>query len=416
MAAGYSTPRRPLIMQRGGLEESNRRFADTQEKKRLRQSPSDSINECARCCNDFSIRCEYLHCGGCMLKFCLRCTELSRAVYECICNGDLLDYQWKCKACKTMTPTLQHINEVLNDIQSKQEKRLTNIEVRLDKIEIGNKTEIEYQCKEVKDTIVDEIHKDVEKMVDERSKEWNDRRRREVNIMVFNLQEGTHATGEENKEEDIKSIKEITTCLGIENLEIVTLYRIGNKQEGKVRGLKVILADRTQRKKTLDMARHIPQKVKDQNKKVVITKDMTPKEREESKAKRQNKRRNDQPKSTIGVQSLGDNLMDINLSMNLSPIHTIQNVFDNIQSAIDAVPESPTISENNQLIGNPYLSDARNSPNDVTVIGGVDMLHARNSTNDVTVIGGVDMAQQIPTPNPAHVLNTQPTSPDVMRE
>ncbi len=102
--------------------------------------------------------------------------------------------------------------------------------------------------------------------------------------------------------------------------------------------------------------------------------------------------------------------------MNLSPIQTNQNVFDNIQSAIDAVPESPTISENNQLIGNPYLSDARNSPNDVTVIGGVNMLHARNSPNDVTVIGGVDMSQQIVTPNPAHVIITQPASPNVMRE
>ena len=50
---------------------------------------------------------------------------------------------------------------------------------------------------------------------------------RELNIILFNLKEGTDRKGKVNKRTDETTAKTISQSLEIENLQIVTSYRLG---------------------------------------------------------------------------------------------------------------------------------------------------------------------------------------------
>ena len=112
-----------------------------------------------------------------------------------------------------------------------------------------------------------------------------DRRRRELNILVFNLKEGTSTIGQENKLYDEDSVMSLAEAIKVENLDILTCYRMGKKTINKIRPLKVILKDRKQRKVLLQNAKDIRVLTDEVQKLCVISKDLTDEQRTERKAK-----------------------------------------------------------------------------------------------------------------------------------
>ena len=77
---------------------------------------------------------------------------------------------------------------------------------------------------------MDSIESKISKIVDEKTNELEDRRRREFNVVVFNLPEGTSDTGRINKEADENAMLTIASNLGLnEKLQIETSYRLGKK-------------------------------------------------------------------------------------------------------------------------------------------------------------------------------------------
>lgn len=78
-----------------------------------------------------------------------------------------------------------------------------------------------------------------------------------LNITVFNLEEHSNETGHENKAQDDEDIRRICSSIGVEEIEIVTLYRLGKKKQNKTRPTKIILSNKTQRKAILNNEKHI---------------------------------------------------------------------------------------------------------------------------------------------------------------
>ena len=97
-------------------------------------------------------------------------------------------------------------------------------------------------------------------MVDTRNRELEDRKRREMNITIFNLLEHDSDSGSDNKRADESDVRTISANLGLENLCITMTYRLGRKEEGKTRPLRVILDSKAQRKFLIENAKHIPKK------------------------------------------------------------------------------------------------------------------------------------------------------------
>ena len=142
----------------------------------------------------------------------------------------------------------------------------------------------------MKSDIINSTKEDINGLVDSKNSELEDRRRRELNLTVFNLPEHNNPLGSDNKREDVADMKFIGNKLGIQDMNIVICIRLGKKLPNKICPLKVILAEKSHRKFMLDNAKFIPTKLPQHLKNLIISKDLTPVQREERKVFIMNKR------------------------------------------------------------------------------------------------------------------------------
>ena len=112
-----------------------------------------------------------------------------------------------------MYPTLENISKVVNDIKKKHDDRLKGLEDRVATIERTTKhieqtakQEIKENVSVMKADILEEIKGGIDTMVDARNKELEDRKRRELNIAIFNLAEHNHENGFDNKKCDENNV------------------------------------------------------------------------------------------------------------------------------------------------------------------------------------------------------------------
>ena len=273
------------------------RGKQTKDAKRPRQDSSErEITNflCQRC--DTRVE-DGINCTGCKLLFCLRCAQISPGLHKCMKNGEMDDFHWNCRSCNSSFPSLENITGVLKNIQSKFEGRMSNIETRMDSYEERTEKIITDQVTEMKDDIIDSLKGEVNQLVDIRNRELEDRKRRELNLTVFNLPEHSKQSGQENREEDEIDFASICADLDLSSVNIQTSLRLGKKMDNKTRPLKVILIDKAQRKFLLDNAKMIPIKVCSIFSRVIFSKDPSPQQRDEKwkliKSKRESRQRQD---------------------------------------------------------------------------------------------------------------------------
>ena len=181
----------------------------TTEAKRARQdSNEDKVQVCSKCDKEIG---EGINCSGCKQLFCFNCAGISKGLHNCLLKGELDDFRWDCKCCKSLFPSLVNISKVLQDIRTQHDSRLYAVESRLDTIEETTKYSIKESVTELKSEIIDGIKDDINKLVDSRNKELEDRRKRELNLTIFSLPEYIYPTGAENKAKDELDVKYIST-------------------------------------------------------------------------------------------------------------------------------------------------------------------------------------------------------------
>ena len=192
-------------------------------------------------------------------------------------------FHWNCKSCSSSFPSLENITGALKNIQATYEGRMTNIESRMDTFEEKAERLIVDNVQVMKDDIIESIKGEVNQLVDNRSRELDDRKRRELNLAIFNLPEHRNRSGRENKTDDELDFSNICADLRLSNVSIQTSLRLGKKFDNKTHPLKIILTDKAQRKFILDNAKNIPSKVRSSFNNVIISKDLTPQQSEENR-------------------------------------------------------------------------------------------------------------------------------------
>lgn len=255
--------------------------AKGQVNKRIRQGSTEdecTSFSCQKCNSEVQ---DKINCTGCKLNYCLNCAGISQVLYQCMKNGELVNFHWTCDCCKSMFPTLENIAGAVHDIQNKHDQRMKTLEDRMDKLETATKDEIKSSIVDMKSDILDSLKVDLDSIVDKRNRELEDRKRRELNITVFNLEEHSNQTGLENKAQDEEDIRRICSSIGVEEVEIVTFYRLGKKIQNKTRPIKIILSNKAQRKAILNNAKHISSKAAPEFRRVIFGKDLTPIQRDE---------------------------------------------------------------------------------------------------------------------------------------
>ena len=88
--------------------------------------------------------------------------------------------------------------------------------------------------KDMKEDIADSLKGELGLLVDSRCRELEDRKRRELNITVFNLPEHNKGIGQENRIQDECDISDICTDLGLVNVQMSLSIRLGKKTKGYV--------------------------------------------------------------------------------------------------------------------------------------------------------------------------------------
>ena len=128
-----------------------------------------------------------LSCSGCKLLFCEQCTGLSKSVYAYVRAGELGEFLWSYNfSFKNTLPTLKKINSTLKEIQSSNVTRFKNIE---DRLQIVDKNSGQEFINNIKKDVAYEIRVDISTVVNNQLKEYEDIRKRELNIIMFNVQE-----------------------------------------------------------------------------------------------------------------------------------------------------------------------------------------------------------------------------------
>ena len=246
---------------------------------------------CSKCANEHEGN--YINCFQCNLSFCVRCSGLTLWAYDLFKSGGLDDFQYTCKSCKPTLPTLDNIDRKLTRISEQQEQRIQEIENKMSKIHVETSQRIKSELDNFKENYNQEIDSKKRLIVDQKTSELEGRRRRELNIIIFNLKEGTSTINLENKTYDENNTRMIAEQLGINDLQVETSYRLGKKTYEKTRPFKVILKDRRQRKQLLDNSRHIRDRVSEKFKNVIIVKHHTEEQRLTKKLKRLNRDKED---------------------------------------------------------------------------------------------------------------------------
>ena len=203
------------------------------------------------------------------------------------------DFYWSCRSCRATLPTLDNITGLLKDMQKESNERMTRLESRDIFLESDTKEVIKGYVVDMKEEIISSLREDINKIIDTRHGEMEERKRREMNIVVFNLPEHNFIMGLTNKSADENDVKEISRLLGQESLNIMTIFRLGKKVQGKTRPLKISLDSKTERRFLLENAKHIEAKVPEKFKRVTISRDMTITQRGERKTQRSQRRRDE---------------------------------------------------------------------------------------------------------------------------
>ncbi|KAK6176583.1 hypothetical protein SNE40_014840 [Patella caerulea] len=227
---------------------------------------------------------------------------MSKETYEVLQNDNFENLVWTCRVCKINFPKFSKISNSLKQIDNDNKARLGLVEDKLQQFQNEIPIQIQASAKElkleVKEDITSELKEDITSLIQVQVKEYDERKRRESNIMIFNLPEPKAENPDLRKTEDEDILWNLFDAIDSPQVTMTNIIRIGTRQQGKTRPLKLILCNASDRRKIFDACRLNRLVLSNHsifNKVVIfITRDYTPVQREENKILRHElKRRQD---------------------------------------------------------------------------------------------------------------------------
>lgn len=308
------------------IHSSNGKVGDLSCSGELSSPPKD--HKCVSCLcdlNDEDSKC--ISCDICKDWECIECGKVSPEQYDILMQ--ITNLTWVCNKCKPTMETMSKFAEKLNKFERDQEhisRSLHNLDETIHaavQAEISDlhavikeeiSAEVSNQVSAVErrfDVKIDEIHSQLVQantqinsqgqsqpqscpaeevmysIIDEKLSEEREIERRRTNVVLFQLPESENTNILERKSEDIalttRMLRE-AEIIDITNSEILRAFRIGKKQENKVRPVCISLPDKATRNHILYNAYKLASKGEEfEFRKVGIAPDLTPKQRESRK-------------------------------------------------------------------------------------------------------------------------------------
>ena len=185
---------------------------------------------------------------------------------------------------------------MLVDLKSSSDSRLATVEDKLSNLEDTMKDtvrqEVEGATSNIASSLKADLAKTVEKLVESRLKELEDRKNRNRNLIVFNLGLSKSDQPQTRKQHDLEQIKGLYTSVTTDTkeLEIKALFRLTHKDKvTSCPPLKIVLALKEQRRLFLTNSKKISDLEDEDLSKVIIARDLTIDQRKTNKKIREEK-------------------------------------------------------------------------------------------------------------------------------
>ena len=248
-------------------------------------------NTCPKCEKTVLENQSHIDCSVCELRYCTECTNISPRLAEALKEDTSHNFKWTCNGCKQNFPCMTNLSQQLKSIEETTNIRIKNVEDKVCKLDEQMDYKIQSNIELIKPKLIEDIGKDIKSTLQQdirtEIREIEDQKTRTLNLVIFNLTESSSSVSKTRQSHDTS--KFITLCgnLEIENIDINVTFRIGKPTEGKTRPLKVVLNNKRQRKNIIENAHLIKTFTKSNEfQKCIITKDLTPRQREENKQRR----------------------------------------------------------------------------------------------------------------------------------
>jgi hypothetical protein len=174
-----------------------------------------SVVKCPKCNQDIDEEGNSLMCEFCETWVCGPCSRVPQAVYDVLnATPDTQNFLWVCDNCKGDIPSLTSMKQAL-ETNTKTVKR------KIDKA-LGSE--------EIKKLVAGEV----EKVIDDRLLEKDDRMQRETNLMVFKMRELNDPDSKKRQEHDENKFNDLCrNVLEVGDIEVRKIFRIGKRDDNR---------------------------------------------------------------------------------------------------------------------------------------------------------------------------------------
>ena len=242
-------------------------------------------------CNASPLRKQMIRCDCCQKQYCTTCISMTKSVYTAL--HTLENAHWFCNPCNAPAMSLiaaersmkEACESYMEGISSKLEEFEHNLinKASITTVAELSKTvdELSFKVEELREKPALAPQKDSSEAEMIAVSEIEERTKRSTNLMLFNLKESGESADEIKRDDEAK-LKEIARIMDT-SFEALKAIRIGKKETGKTRPLKVIFQSREERNGVLSKAKNLRTSNEEMAKNLVIKMDLTPMQRQEEK-------------------------------------------------------------------------------------------------------------------------------------
>ena len=258
--------------------------------------------ECPYCSKNFPDDAKSVQCDTCGNWVCLPCSKVNEELYDVIHKlNDNEDgtsgFKWVCKLDERSLPTLKEMNTTLSSIMQSNNERFDKIEEQVRKVEDSIGEKVSEEVIGLKEKLMADISVEIDKKLEQKSKEENDRKFREMNLCLFNVPVSDSTDPQERKKHDLSVLNSLFQAVvkddKITEPQIKNIFRLKSTNvssegaEGQLKDpvMKVTFVSKHELRLFITNARHIKdnEALSKEMQNIMVSRDMSPREREINK-------------------------------------------------------------------------------------------------------------------------------------
>lgn len=265
-------------------------------KEEQAEAKGGGTNNCGKCKVEVKSTDNGLFCELCRKWFHAGCGKCSLSLYKVLQEED--QQLWFCPECRpgvvqacAQVKRLKEENQTMKQEMKELKEKYEDLTKEIKQMDERRKVREEGMV----DRAVGEAVKRMEMLLAEserQKEEKEDRERRRKNVIIFNLPESNKEQGKDRELDDKQTCEQVfERTLNVGGCKIEKVFRLGKKQDAKVRPTMVKFEDEVSKWQIISKAKYLKEQKDETIKGLIISLDLTLQQREEDYKLRQELKR-----------------------------------------------------------------------------------------------------------------------------